>query len=105
MSDTFTETVGGRYNPMINNHCQYVFWRSTSQNIHLIWFPHFLFSPGKRYPSKLEILRKCFTLIFYKEETFIVLFYFVISICHVLLAFKYYPESGVVSRITFESKL
>ena len=31
MSDTFTQTVGGRYNPMINNHCQYVFWRSTSQ--------------------------------------------------------------------------
>ena len=31
MLETFTQTVGGRYNPMINNHCQYVFWRSTSQ--------------------------------------------------------------------------
>ena len=31
MLDTFSQTVGGRYNPMINNHCQYVFWRSTSQ--------------------------------------------------------------------------
>ena len=31
MLETFTQTVGGRYNPMNNNHCQYVFWRSTSQ--------------------------------------------------------------------------
>ena len=73
MSDTFTQTIGGRYNPIINNHCQYVFWRSTLQNIQLVWVSHFLFT--KRYPSKMEIFRKCVTLIFYKEETFIILFY------------------------------
>ena len=35
----------------------------------------------------------------------LLLFFTVIDTCHVLLALKYYPESGVVSRITFESKL
>ena len=72
MSDTFTETVGGRYNSMIN----ILAFDFSKYSFSLGFFIPCLalFTPGKRYPSKMEILRKCLTLIFYKEETFIILF-------------------------------
>ena len=53
MSDTFIQTVCRRYYPMFNNHCQYLFWRSTSQIFIQFGFSNFSFTPGKRYPSKM----------------------------------------------------
>ena len=103
MSETFTQTIGGRYNPMINNHCQYVFWRSTLQNIQLVWVSSFLVYKALSIQNG-NFQEMCYFNFFIRKR--LLSFYFVISIFHGLLATtKYYPELGVASRITFESKL
>ena len=67
-------------------------------------FRYFLFTLGKLYLFKFQNFRVCFTLIFFQEGTCHYSI-FVMNTCHILLAIIYNPESGAVSRITFESKL
>ena len=74
MSDTFTRTVGGSYNPLISNHCQYVFGVPLRKYSFSLGFLISCLHQESVIHLKWKIFGKCFTLIFYEEETFIIIF-------------------------------